>query len=219
MDATLAADQFALDETLKAVPGAEFEAIRTVEHRSQAVLPFLRGTARDQDVLEQALAGDETVEAVHRLAANDDSWLYWMQWSGRVESAVRTLVDDRASLLEATAADGRWDLTILFPNHDDISATYDACAEEGVEFTIRRSKELTDLSHPGIIELSDEQHEALTTAFESNYYEVPRDTTLEELAEDLNVSHQALSERLRRGHRSLIENVLADGHEPAVPEQ
>jgi predicted DNA binding protein len=50
--------------------------------------------------------------------------------------------------------------------------------------------------------------ETVKAAVESGYYGIPRDTTLEDLATDLNVSHQALSERLRRGHRALIESVI-----------
>lgn len=219
VDATLPAEQLALGETLEAVPAAEFEAVCTVAHRTDAVVPFVRASAPDAAALEDALAADPTTEGVARLAAGEENCLYWVQWSPPVRSAVRALVCERGTLLDAAAAEGRWELCVLFPEHDDISATYDTCSERGLELTIRRSKELTDLSHPGVVDLSEEQHEALTTAFESDYYQVPRGTTLEELAEHLGVSHQALSERLRRGHRCLIENVLADGREPAVQEQ
>jgi hypothetical protein len=45
---------------------------------------------------------------------------------------------------------------------------------------------------------------------------VPRSITLEELADDLSVSHQALSEQLRRGTGGLMEDTLLAGtsHEP-----
>lgn len=35
------------------------------------------------------------------------------------------------------------------------------------------------------------------------YYDVPRTVTLTELADSLDVSHQGLSERLRRAHANL----------------
>ena len=45
---------------------------------------------------------------------------------------------------------------------------------------------------------------ALVAAFEAGYYNIPRDVTLEELADELGISHQALSERFRRAYEGLI---------------
>ncbi|MFC7142999.1 helix-turn-helix domain-containing protein [Halosimplex aquaticum] len=60
----------------------------------------------------------------------------------------------------------------------------------------------------GGFHLTDEQFTTVKAALDRGYYKVPREATLEELANELDVSHQALSERLRRGHRTLIENVI-----------
>jgi predicted DNA binding protein len=46
---------------------------------------------------------------------------------------------------------------------------------------------------------------------------VPRETTLANLAAEIEVSHQALSERLRRGHGTLVERSLRPG--PTAPFQ
>ena len=54
--------------------------------------------------------------------------------------------------------------------------------------------------------VTDKQRKALTRAFESGYYDIPRGVTTEELATDLGISHQALSERFRRAHKGLIED-------------
>ncbi|ODR82855.1 DNA-binding protein [Haladaptatus sp. W1] len=57
-------------------------------------------------------------------------------------------------------------------------------------------------------ELTEQQHETLRSAMEWGYYEIPRRATATDLAEELGVSHQAISERLRRGHRCLVERGL-----------
>ncbi|PSP50724.1 hypothetical protein BRC67_09015 [Halobacteriales archaeon QH_3_68_24] len=67
---------------------------------------------------------------------------------------------------------------------------------------------LDERASPGGVRLTDTQFATLETALESGYYRVPREQTIEELATELDVSHQALSERLRRGHRTLVETVL-----------
>jgi AcrR family transcriptional regulator len=48
-------------------------------------------------------------------------------------------------------------------------------------------------------------------AVEAGYYQVPRETDQSDLAEQLNISHQALSERLRRATGALIEDALLVG--------
>lgn len=40
------------------------------------------------------------------------------------------------------------------------------------------------------------------------HYDVPRDTTLEAVADRLDISRQAASERLRRAHREVIDRYL-----------
>ena len=59
--------------------------------------------------------------------------------------------------------------------------------------------------------LTDSQYRALVLAASRGYYEVPKAVTLAELAEEIGVSHQALSEQLRRGTGALVEDVLSVG--------
>jgi len=46
-------------------------------------------------------------------------------------------------------------------------------------------------------------------------YTVPREVELVDIAADLGISHQALSERLRRGIDALIQDTLMVDDEPA----
>jgi hypothetical protein len=58
--------------------------------------------------------------------------------------------------------------------------------------------------------LSATQYDTIARAFRTDYYDVPRGTTLSELASTFGVSHQAVSERLRRGHSHLVERLLSE---------
>jgi hypothetical protein len=53
--------------------------------------------------------------------------------------------------------------------------------------------------------LTPVQRETLRLAYERGYYEIPRGTSLMELASDLGVSDQACSERLRRGIQRILD--------------
>jgi len=57
--------------------------------------------------------------------------------------------------------------------------------------------------------LSDRQLEALRTAYERGYFEVPRRTSLDTIAAELEISASSLSERLRRAQTHLIEETVA----------
>lgn len=56
------AGEFALRETLEAVPDAEFEVERVAAHGNDRVLPFVWATADDLDEVERALDADPSVK-------------------------------------------------------------------------------------------------------------------------------------------------------------
>jgi len=214
VDASVPAERFALAETFDAVSDAEFESVRVAAHAPDRPMPLLWGSAADRDALSAALAADSSTGSVQRLAGSDDRCLYRVDWDAAIETVVGVLVEGGGTVLGAKGVDGRWALKLVFPDHDAVSATFDACAAAGVDLSIRRVNGVTDSIGNGGLGLSADQHEALRAAFETDYYAVPRGMTLEALAGELDVSHQALSERLRRGHRNLIANTLFDAPEP-----
>lgn len=57
--------------------------------------------------------------------------------------------------------------------------------------------------------LTDRQLEALRTAYEMGYFRIPRDASLETVAEELDLSASAVSERLRRAQTQLIQETVA----------
>ncbi|WP_227379031.1 helix-turn-helix domain-containing protein [Haladaptatus halobius] len=61
--------------------------------------------------------------------------------------------------------------------------------------------------------LTESQHETFVEAYERGYYTIPRKIDGGDLAAGLDISHQVLSERLRRGVRNFIENTVVVGDE------
>ncbi|WP_135663623.1 helix-turn-helix domain-containing protein [Halorhabdus rudnickae] len=53
------------------------------------------------------------------------------------------------------------------------------------------------------------QHEALRVVYRMGYFDMPRESNLSELADELNTITSALSERLGRGQRQLLERTIA----------
>lgn len=208
VDATIQPDQFALRETFDEMPQAEFEAVQIVSKGEGYVLPFVWARAPDLEELDRVLREDSTTEDVSRLVCQDERCLYQVEWHSRVRLVISLIGTENGRLLDAQATDGRWKFRILFPSHDSVSSTFESCRDHDIDLSIRRVKGVVETLDRSGNELTDKQYEALAAGIQSNYYEVPRGQSLKNLANDLDISHQALSERLRRGHRRLIEQML-----------
>lgn len=71
---------------------------------------------------------------------------------------------------------------------------------------------LRDLDQRTRAALTRPRYEALRAAYDRGYFEVPREIDLQELAAELDISHQALGERLRRAKADLVEQtIFAEG--------
>jgi predicted DNA binding protein len=58
--------------------------------------------------------------------------------------------------------------------------------------------------------LTDRQQTAMETAFSAGYYEWPRESTAEEVAEAMDISSPTLHEHLRAGERKLLQSFLQE---------
>jgi predicted DNA binding protein len=175
-------------------------------------MPFVWATAPDRDALEAAFGDDPSVATVERLSDLDDEWLYRMEWVSQVQFVVHAITEERATILNAQTKTGRWQLRVLFPDRDALSRAYEFCEDHDLDLDIETIYEMDNERH-GRFGLTDDQSKTLTAAFEREFYEVPRGISVADLADELDISHQALSERFRRAHGTLVENSLVIGRE------
>jgi predicted DNA binding protein len=206
-DFTIPIGDFALAETLQHRSDMEFEIDRVAAHDTNRVVPFVRATRGDFEDLTQILEDDPSVEEVELLAETGDEQFYRLVWVERAEIIGYMVAEQGATVQEATAGGGEWHLRVFFPERRGLSATDDYANENGVSLNVERIYGVDALSQVQY-DLTDDQHETLTRAAEQGYYTIPRDISMEDLADDLDISHQALSERFRRAHLSLVENTL-----------
>jgi predicted DNA binding protein len=62
--------------------------------------------------------------------------------------------------------------------------------------------------------LTDAQREAVRTAHEMGYFEIPRTASLEAVADELGISASSLSERLRRAQSHLVTTHVSGAGRP-----
>jgi predicted DNA binding protein len=206
VELTVPGDAFELGSVLATADGVSIEIERVVPIREH-VVPYVWASGEDRDVAP-VLEGLSSVESVTRLVEIDGWGLYEMEWHHPIDGLVASLAEAGAAVVEFAGIDGEWHLDLRFPSRDAVTAFHDACREKGIAVTVTRISE-----RPGSAaqsELTSKQHEALLVAYERGYFDIPREVTLTDLAEQLGISTQALSQRLRRGNRTLVRESLVE---------
>lgn len=203
-------DEFALEHTLRALDGIEVECERIIRSGDDAVMPLLWFRYGNREAIEEALAEDPTVRDVTWLAQFDEEYLCRMEWIDRVRLLLQMLTNAEATILDAFGRRDRWQLRVLYPERELFAKTHEFCDEHGLSFDVASIRELEG-EPAGRYGLTEEQFEALAHAAREGYFEVPRAVQLEELADHHGISHQALSERIRRATGALVEDALLVG--------
>ncbi|WP_227374051.1 helix-turn-helix domain-containing protein [Haladaptatus halobius] len=125
-----------------------------------------------------------------------------------VREPVSLLVKGDATALIANAMDDEWRFRVRFADRKRLADVYESCRDADLSADVRTINEL-ETPRSGSQRLTPRQYQTLRSAAERGYYDVPREATTEDLADELGISHQTVSERLRRGHRNLVERILA----------
>lgn len=163
----------------------------------------------DFEAFEAALTDDPVVLDWRRLTRADHRNLYRIEYSefGEEVTIYPTWVELDAQLLAATGTHDGWSARMRFPDRQAVAELRDACEAKGLTFDVRSlySKQDADGTPFG---LTPSQREALEQAVATGYFSIPRESSLADLADALNVSGQAASERLRRGMRTLVTHAF-----------
>lgn len=206
---TVPASEFVLSDALAEVPDVHVE-IKRVVAEAERVTPYFWASGTDFDAFEAALRDDETVREISILEERaDDERFYRVTWQAGVESLMTPISDAEATILEAVTEGGRrWELKMLFPSREALSEFHDDCVSREFSFRLERVYQPDNPQEEAAYGVTADQQEALRAGYDAGYFDVPRETTLTELADRLDISRNALSARLRRGQRNLLSNTL-----------
>lgn len=205
---TVPAAEFSLGRALS-LDATERVRLETVVPTSDATVPYLWVPTEDADDVETSLSTSPLVDTAEVVDETGEETLFRVRWEDAVDGVLAALRDTGGALLKASGTADLWTFRARFGHHDDVSVFHQRCLDAGISLTL---EELHDRAtgDDGDETVTDAQREALLAALEAGYYDVPRAVTLEQLADRLDISDTALSQRLRRGTRSLLESTLPD---------
>ena len=185
-------------ETVECEPSLELELEQVV---MTAEIPIrIRGPSRED--VERALSSTRSIEEYGLISEQDEEWVYSIQCEENFQ-ILSWIVETGGTILTATLSDGTWWVRLRYTDHENVVRTVNQLRRNNItpDVTAIRKVSRDDLTEAA---LTDEQYEALEVAVEYGYFEIPRRTTLMELSEHLGISHQSLSERLRRAQGALL---------------
>ncbi|GAB7020559.1 helix-turn-helix domain-containing protein [Halostagnicola bangensis] len=200
-----------LGPTLESVPSLDVELERQYALEPDQPILFCWIRFSDETDVDRMLERDRTIAQFSQLERTGGRDLYRLKRSRAEQTKViesyRRWVSLGAELLTGQTMDGRWELEMRFPDRDSFTEYHEFLERHGVEFDLQR------ISDGGRARKSDKtltrsQREALTLANEYGFFAVPREATLSDVAGSLDISEQAVSERIRRGQARLIEEYL-----------
>lgn len=156
---------------------------------------------------EDGLEADSTITSYERVTTLHEETVY------RFEYAPDALVFSTfIAAHDGVALDWRhhgttWIVRVWLPTHTALSNLHDHATSHDIDITLQRVTHHapTADSDTG---LTDAQRETLQLALESGYFEEPRATSLQEIADELDISQPAAGGRLRRGIRHLLQATL-----------
>ena len=161
----------------------------------------------DFDAFESVPEDDPTVEEGVMFSETGEERSYQMTWTGPIDFIVQVLTEYSGTVTHADGSADGWDLRVVFPDRESLSRAYEAAQQADLQFSVKMIYGTEDAR--GVqYGLTERQRNTLAAAFEAGYFTVPRETTLADLAEQQDTSHQALSERLRRAMGNLVESTL-----------
>ncbi|GAB7089823.1 hypothetical protein JCM18237_00940 [Halorubrum luteum] len=201
----------ALADTLETLPELTVHVVNETSTAPNRDADVFRFEGVDPDDTRSALADDHTVRSVEPVRAVDDRALFRIEFTAETELLATEVTANGGFVLDARSARPQspnrgWRERWFFPDDGGIQAVWQHARNAGFEFEVldlsqRLQSDITNVDRDP---LTDEQRTTLVTAYERGYFEEPRETSLERLAETLEVSPSAVNGRIKRGLRALI---------------
>jgi len=210
------AEEFELGRILGSTPEATIE-LETMVPLGQRPVPcfIVRGAARDS--FEERVRQHPSVQRVREVDSHDGQFLYSLEWDASSDHFFDAMGVTATQLIEGRGSGDSWRFELRFPSHEALSRFGDLCEDARIDLAVTRIYSPTKPESGPWFGLTGPQRETLVRAVEGGYYAIPRRMSTNDLAEEFDISDQAVTERLRRAITTLTEHTLgvaeADAYE------
>jgi len=195
-------------------------------------------TGVDSDAVDAAFTRASSVTDHSLVVADGSTRRYRCHPTGGPPDDLETLADNESIADETTVTPEGWAERRWFADRGAFDAYRSFCRENDLTFRLDRLLDVDratggtgngngtgtgtgsgtgdsgdttggETAAPAHTAMTDAQREALVTAHEMGYFDVPRNATLADVADELGVAPPSLSERLRRAQSHLVGRLRA----------
>ncbi|WP_137289879.1 helix-turn-helix domain-containing protein [Natronorubrum halophilum] len=176
-------------------------------------LQFISAFDDKHSALEEAMEADHTISNPTRIATFENRTIYRVAVETELE-ILPSCCAERGLFVFTITSDGHgWVARVHLPDRDALATFREYCRGDGISFHVTRLYDST-VSDDGTYVLTEQQHNILTLAYDTGYFDTPRSVTQDDLAEHLDISDSAVSQRLRRAVSELIAGTIKDDRTP-----
>lgn len=167
-----------------------------------------RGVARihvEEKADEDRLDAIDTIQWWEQVSTESSNYVYLFE-GGLTKDTVDLDVDRFPRTEDVEFHDDGFTLTYA-DQQERISNEIAELQAEGIDVTLRKLQNYRVQQSP-LDSLTDRQQEVLEVAFETGYYDVPRQASTIDLAAELGLDDSTVSEHLQRAEQNLLAAVL-----------
>ena len=206
MEFTSPAAEFPLGSVFDNLPGVTVELERLIPHET-LIIPYFWVRGTETDDVEAAFDPHPGVTAIRMVDSVEDEYLLRAEWKQEYFGILSALARANVVVLTGLGSKEEWRFEVRGESQAAIAEFREYCQEHDIPIEITAVHAMLPIKGEGY-ELTETQREALVLAYERGYFDTPREASLEEIADELGITQQSLSSRLRRGHRRLIGATL-----------
>jgi len=196
----------ALADVISSLPETDIRALKEVSTDPVSDQSFFVFETDDSDMLERELAADRTVETAHRVSSYEDQPVYSIEFAPRTLLLGSIVTEQDGFSLNAHRYDDGWIERWQLPDRESLQAVWEYANDQSFEFDIRELYRMSERDSVETIGLTKKQRDTLGYAYNNGYFDEPRETTLQDIADSFDISISAASSRVRRGVKNLIES-------------
>ncbi len=208
MEFTSPPAEFPLGTVFSTLPSVTIELERLIPHDT-LIIPYFWVRGADAADIEAAFDAHAGVTGITLIDSVEDEYLMRAEWDQEYVGVLSALATVQIVVLSGVGTKDGWHFEVRSEDREGISAFRTYCQSHDIPIDITAVHALLPVRDSGY-ELTDTQREALVVAYERGYFDSPRTASLEDVADELGITQQSLSSRLRRGHRRLIAGTLID---------
>ncbi len=182
----------------------------------ETLLAYGSASGISQEAFREAIDESDGIGEVRFLAVRRDEFEFELVAPAAV-SLFETIATHGGRVASATIADGEFRFVVELPRGRDTRRMIELIRDQRDDATYlaQRTAERGERSDAGPLsvledELTDKQRAALETAYFAGYFDWPRGSTGEEIAERLGIAPATFNQHLRTAERKFFESVFGE---------